>query len=152
MIITMKKILFILPLLVLFACKEKTGGSLSTDVIQNPEAVDGEDQDYPEFTFKTDRIEFGDITQGEKVTKSFEFTNTGNADLLISSVSGSCGCTIANSWPKEPVHPGEGGKIEVTFNSEGKDGQQVKQITVLANTKPASTTVALAGNVIAPKK
>ena len=147
----MKRILFILSLAVLASCNQPQEG-LSTDIIKNPAAVDGKDQDFPEFTFKTDRIEFGDITQGEKITRSFEFTNTGTADLIIASVNGTCGCTVANNWPKGPVHPGETGAIEVTFNSEGKDGQQVKQITVLANTNPASTTVALSGNVIAPTK
>ena len=134
----------------LLACKQTDKG-LSTDIIKNPASVtEGENAAYPEMTFKVERIEFGDITQGEKITRTFEFTNTGAAELVISNVSGSCGCTVANSWPKEPVAPGERGKIEVTFNSEGKEGQQEKQITVLTNTNPASNTVALAGNVIAP--
>jgi len=147
----MKKLLLIFSIAALVSCSGNQDG-LSTDIVKNPAAVDGENQTYPEFTFKTDRIEFGDIIQGDKITKAFEFTNTGDADLIITSVNGSCGCTVANNWPKKPVRPGENGKIEVTFNSEGKDGQQVKQITILANTNPASTTVALAGNVIAPKK
>lgn len=147
----MKKFLLVLSLAVVsMACNQNKDG-LSTDLVKNPAAANGENQKYPEFTFETDRIEFGDISQGEQITKTFVFTNTGEEDLLIASVNATCGCTVANNWPKEAVKPGEKGTIEVTFNSEGKDGQQVKQITILANTNPSSTTIALAGNVIAPK-
>lgn len=106
--------------------------------------------DMPVITFKEERIDFGKITEGDKVIRVFEFTNTGKSDLVISDVSAACGCTVPSNWPKQPVPPGESGKIEIQFNSEGKPGQQVKKITVLANTSPASTIVALAGEVIRP--
>ena len=41
--------------------------------------------------FETDVFDFGSITQGEKVTHSFFFTNTGESDLVIVSAKGSCG-------------------------------------------------------------
>lgn len=132
----------------LVSCKEKQEG-ITTDIINNP-TVTGDFEDMPVISFKEERIDFGKITEGEKVTKVFEFTNTGKSDLVISNVSATCGCTVPNSWPKEPIAPGKSGKIEVTFDSQNKPGQQVKQITVLANTNPASTVVAIAGDVIRP--
>jgi hypothetical protein len=75
---------------------------------------------------------------GEVVEHTFRFTNTGSKDLVISSASASCGCTIPN-WPKEPIAPGEKGEIKVEFNSNGKKDMVTKDITILANTNPVKT-------------
>ena len=45
----------------------------------------------------------------------FEFTNTGNAPLIITNVQSTCGCTVP-SKPKEPIMPGKSDKIEVKYN------------------------------------
>lgn len=99
--------------------------------------------------FEEERFNFGTITQGEKVKHTFMFTNTGNSDLVIVSAKGSCGCTVPE-WPKEPIAAGEQGEIYVVFNSDGKSGKQLKQISIVANTEPATSVIALEGDVIAP--
>ena len=82
--------------------------------------------------------DFGKVTDGERVEHTFKFTNTGEADLVISSATASCGCTIPD-WPKEPIAPGEKGEIKVEFNSAGKSDMVTKDITILANTNPVKT-------------
>lgn len=99
--------------------------------------------------FEEERFNFGTITQGEKVKHTFKFTNTGNSDLVIVSAKGSCGCTVPE-WPKEPIAAGEQGEIYVVFNSDGKSGKQVKQVSIVANTEPATSVIALEGDIIAP--
>lgn len=139
-------------LLLLAACKGNEE-DINSDLIRNPHSASGEQTDeLPAIKFNTERIELGDITQGEKITRRFEFTNTGTADLLITNIAASCHCTVANDWPTEPVKPGEGGSFSVTFDSENQEGQQVKKVTVTANTNPATHVVAIAGNVIVPGK
>ena len=39
----------------------------------------------------------------------------------------------------------------VVFNSDGKKGKQHKKVTVVANTEPATTVVALRGDIIVPE-
>ncbi|HEX4888298.1 MAG TPA: DUF1573 domain-containing protein [Luteibaculaceae bacterium] len=143
----MKKLIFLSMLaLAMTACKsEGQDGEITTDIIKNPATVDPDE--LPVITFKEERIDFGTIQEGDKVTKTFEFENTGKSELVLSGVSAACGCTVPNNWPRQPIAPGETGRIEVTFNSQGKPGQQVKQIVVTANTNPANTTIALAGFV-----
>lgn len=102
------------------------------------------------IVFEEEVFDFGSITQGEKVTHTFKFQNSGDADLVIVSAKGSCGCTVPE-WPKEPIPAGGEGVINVVFNSEGKSGKQHKRVTVVANTEPATTAVALKGDVIAPE-
>ncbi|MBL7736601.1 MAG: DUF1573 domain-containing protein [Chitinophagaceae bacterium] len=74
----------------------------------------------------------GKITEGQKVALSFRFRNSGENPLIIQSVQPACGCTIAE-YPKEPIAPGEEGEITGTFNSEGREGLQHKELTVSAN-------------------
>ena len=75
------------------------------------------------ITFKEKSIDFGDIVQGQKVSHTFELTNTGESPLVISNVAATCGCTVP-SWPKEPIAPGASAEIQVSFNSAGKMGKQ----------------------------
>lgn len=76
---------------------------------------------------------FGSIIEGQKLAISFRFKNTGDKPLVIESVHPACGCTVAD-YPKQPLKPGEEGEITGEFNSEGREGQQHKEITVATNT------------------
>jgi hypothetical protein len=87
------------------------------------------------------------VTEGEKVTYSFHFKNTGNTDLLIRHAQASCGCTVP-VWPKDPLAPGKEGFITVTFNSEGKSGQFNKSVTIISNTIPNTTNIYITGEVV----
>ncbi|NJL12937.1 MAG: DUF1573 domain-containing protein [Microscillaceae bacterium] len=96
---------------------------------------------FPELEYN-----FGQVEEGAIVKHSFKFKNTGKVPLLISDASASCGCT-ASDWPKEPVLPGKESEIKVEFNTQGKPGQQVKTITLTANTEPTTTILRLSGMV-----
>jgi hypothetical protein len=103
----------------------------------------------PVLEFTESVYDFGTISQGERVKHTYFFKNTGKSPLIIHSAQGSCGCTIPE-WPKEPIQPGEEGKIEVSFNSEYKSGHQEKMVTILANTKPTKTFLKITGEVVVP--
>lgn len=77
---------------------------------------------------------FGRITEGQTLDVSFRFKNTGDKPLVIRSVRPSCGCTAADP-PKEPVAPGAEGEIRASFNSQGREGINRKDIYIEANTK-----------------
>lgn len=104
----------------------------------------------PAMTFTKSEYDFGDINQGDKVSYTFDFKNTGNAPLIISNARASCGCTVPQ-WPKEPVAPGATSKIDVVFNSAGKRGRQTKSITITTNiTEKPQQQVFLKGMVNIP--
>lgn len=75
---------------------------------------------------------FGSIKEGEKVGCIFSFTNTGDADLILTAASASCGCTVPK-YEKKPVAPGGKGAIEVIFDSSGRSGLQAKTVVVQSN-------------------
>ena len=100
----------------------------------------------PQITWVADAKDLGQIPQGVPVTVNFEFTNTGNAPLIISNVKPACDCTDAK-WPKTPVMPGQKGSIEVTFDAKS-GGIFSKPATVTANTKPTESTIVFTGTVV----
>ena len=160
----MNKILLILSIF-LFSCddfakkvKENNSNSnsndtvnslLSSSLVMNSETGEkvSSQSPMPEFNFEKDLHDFGQLIDGEKVSYSFKFTNSGNAPLIITNAKGSCGCTVPN-WPKDPISPGETGTIDVTFNSSGRIGRQNKAITLTANTNPSRKVVNITSEVI----
>lgn len=100
----------------------------------------------PEMTFEDRTHEFGDIMQGEKVSYTFVYKNTGNAPLIIKSVKASCGCTTPK-YSKEPVQPGDEGFVEVVFDSAGRQGFQTKSVTLTTNTPEEIIEVNFTANV-----
>lgn len=138
-------------LLVSCSSGNKKDSDLPAGLVQNPNTASGKaDADkLPKIEFEKDFHDFGKIIQGEKVTYAFKFKNTGKSLLLISNVSTSCGCTVTN-FPKEPIKPGESGKIDVSFDSEGRRGPQNKTATVMANTQPNSTMLRIQAMIVLP--
>lgn len=101
--------------------------------------------------FKEKEVDFGDIKQGDKVSHTFELTNTGTTPLIISNVAATCGCTVP-SWPKEPVAPGATAKIQVSFNSAGKMGAQNSVVRIYSNASEPIEKISLKSNVLPKTK
>ncbi|MEK9740153.1 MAG: DUF1573 domain-containing protein [Flavobacteriaceae bacterium] len=102
----------------------------NTTVSEAPQTNGG----TPILTFDKTSHDFGTINEGEKVTTTFAFTNTGDADLIIVDARGSCGCTVPQYPKNTPIAPGETGEIVVSFDSSNKPGLQQKTVTLSANT------------------
>jgi hypothetical protein len=83
-------------------------------------------------------FDFGNVKKGSKSTHIFVFENTGKVPYSIDDAHGSCGCTIVD-FAKEPVQPGEKGKITVTFSADRDLNMQEKIVTIIANTQPVQT-------------
>ena len=109
------------------------------DLIRNPMSAEGYDNNekMPVIAFDENQHDFGRLSSGESISYSFHFRNTGNADLVISSASATCGCTVAD-YPKGRIVPGAEGYVTVTFKSAGKSGQQFQEVTVVTNAQPAT--------------
>ncbi len=103
-----------------------------------------------EIKFETVSHDFGNISEGTQASVEFSFTNTGNAPLVLSSVQASCGCTTPE-WTKDPIMPGQSGKIKAVYNSTGRPGTFTKSITVNSNAKNGTIVLTIKGNVEAKK-
>ncbi len=84
-----------------------------------------------EFKAKDNTIDYGTVNkEDDNGIRVFEFTNTGDAPLIITNVQSTCGCTVP-SKPTEPILPGKTGQIEVKYNMH--TGPIRKTITVESN-------------------
>lgn len=98
------------------------------------------------ITFKYLEYDFGKVEEGKIVKHEYEFTNTGSEPLIISDAKASCGCTVP-VWPKEPIAPGEKGKIQVEFDSKNKPGPANKTVSIFSNTEPNQINLTIKGQV-----
>ncbi|MFN3801492.1 DUF1573 domain-containing protein [Belliella pelovolcani] len=112
--------------------------------VQTTTAVDP--SSLGKFSFEEVEFDFGTIAEGKVVEHVFNFVNDGQAPLVISNVTASCGCTTPD-YTKTPVKPGESGFVKVAFNSAGKPGTQAPTVSIQANTSPNVNRLRLKGNV-----
>lgn len=128
-------------------------GLLPSDIVNNPNTASGNTsaKDFAAITFAAVEHDFGKVIQGEKVTYAFKFENSGKADLIVSDVSTSCGCTTPG-FTSEPVKPGGTGIIKVTFDSSNRKGFQNKTVSVVTNTQPNTNVLQIKAMVVVPEK
>lgn len=152
MFIRLKKhsILLLFCSLTLITCNPKNSDSNQGQASESVSENGSSEKKYARIKFESPEYEFGTVKQGELVNHTFTFKNDSDEPLIISNASASCGCTVPQ-WPKDPVKPGEEGKIQVQFNSTGKSGIQNKTVIITANTLPNTTTISLKGAVEAPE-
>ncbi|NOR86506.1 MAG: DUF1573 domain-containing protein [Bacteroidales bacterium] len=147
----MSRYILILMLAIAFVGCENNSDKLPVDMIQNPNTAEGLDKNSPTplVVFNKTTHDFGELIQGEIVSYNFSFTNTGNADLIISEVSSSCGCTVSE-YPLDAIKPGDTKSIKAIFDSESRIGFQNKRITVLTNATPAKYTLYIKAEISKP--
>jgi hypothetical protein len=145
-----KRVLFFAGMLVaasFTACNNAADKVAENEVEENAISADMVDNaGTAKFTFEEEQFDFGTINEGDVVEHEFTFTNSGDAPLIITSANGSCGCTVPNP-PKEPIAPGASASIKVSFNSQGKPGNQQKTVTINANTEPTTTILRISAQV-----
>ncbi len=142
----MKKIgilfIFLLTVLALPHCgnaSHRNSGKASANASDTGNAV---------LIFNEYEHNFGNVAEGVKAGYIFTFRNTGTADLVISSVTTTCGCTVPK-YSTKPISPGEGGNLEVIFDTSGRNGVQTKSITVKSNAKIPVVLLKITAEVMA---
>jgi hypothetical protein len=128
--------LSLLSMMAFMSCKENASSKVKTDNVAVAAERDESAKQVPVMEFEKSEHDFGIIEQGTPQETIFTFTNTGNAPLVITNATSSCGCTVPNP-PKEAIAPGEKGELVVKFNGSGQN-QVTKTITVVANTAKGS--------------
>lgn len=84
-----------------------------------------------EFKAKNNTIDYGTINKkSDNGIRSFEYTNTGDAPLIIYSIQSTSSCTVL-SKQHETVLPGKSSKIDIKYNIV--PGPIRKTITVESN-------------------
>jgi len=136
---------------IVLCCSTGNSDEIKSNIVHIPATANGNNDKarMPKIEFERTSHDFGKLIQGEKVSFTFKFKNTGNAMLVISGVVPSCSCAIAQ-FTKTPIPPGEEGSVTVNFNSETKKGIVNNSVVVMANTYPSETKLMVSAMVSLP--
>jgi len=99
----------------------------------------------PIMELQTTEVDYGAIVQDSDPFRFFEFTNTGDAPLVIKHAKGSCGCTVP-TYPKEPILPGESAQIKVRYDTK-RVGPFTKTVTLTTNEDVEKRILRIKGKV-----
>ena len=104
----------------------------------------------PKITFDKPIQELGYLLWRHPVTITYNFTNTGSSPLVISNVTTSCACTIAD-WTKKPVPAGAKGQVTAVFDAEAI-GHFYKEVGVYCNASSMPIYLEFNGEVTADSR
>jgi hypothetical protein len=102
------------------------------------------------ISFKNETVDYGKIVKGSDGVRVFEFTNTGDAELVVTNVKSSCGCTVPKK-PEGPISPGASGSIEVKYDTN-RVGPIRKTVTVYSNADEPIKALKIKGEVLNTSK
>ena len=106
--------------------------------------VDGD----AKISFENTKHDYGIVPFGGNGSYDYVFTNAGKTPLVIANCKKGCGCT-AVSWTKEPVLPGQKGKVTATYNTRNI-GYFDKGVDVYSNSTTPKINLRLVGTVADP--
>ncbi len=89
---------------------------------------------------------FGQIEWKSPVTVEYIITNTGNEPLVLTNVTTSCACSVAD-WTKEPIAPGAKGTVKASFDAKAL-GHFEKSVGIYSNADPHLVYLKFAGEVV----
>jgi hypothetical protein len=117
-------------------------------VVESPEEMLKVAQSKPltNVALSESQFDFGTMKKGDHKDHTYEITNTGKNPLIISQVKPGCGCTVPD-YTKEPILPGQKGKITLKFDSSNFDGLVNKQAEIYANVEKAPIVISFSADI-----
>ncbi|WP_397445591.1 DUF1573 domain-containing protein [Polaribacter sp. R77954] len=98
-----------------------------------------------EFEFKKEIINYGKIKKGADGKRIFEFTNIGDAPLIIKDIKTSCDCAVPKK-PEKPIMPNAKATITVEYDTS-KTGGFSKEIIIFSNAKKSVKKIKIKGYI-----
>ena len=90
----------------------------------------------PQIAVEVEKFDFGDVVNGDIVTRELVVRNEGNASLVIDTISTSCGCTTATLDPMT-IPAGETAVLHIEFDSGAHgpelNGELIRQVFLTSN-------------------
>ncbi|MGS2762023.1 DUF1573 domain-containing protein [Sinomicrobium sp. M5D2P9] len=149
----MKKVLLAIALVaaVFTSCKQDAASKVKAENVAQAAVRDKAASKLPVLEFDKKEHDFGTIQRGTAVETVFKLTNTGDAPLVITNATSSCGCTIPEYPKDKPIAPGESAELLVKYNGSGIN-KVTKTVTITTNTEKGSEQVRIMALVEEPAK
>jgi hypothetical protein len=106
----------------------------------------------PRIAVEPPSFDFGKVLPQRSVSREFAIRNFGKQDLVVDSVSTSCGCTVTDPPPpvKMVLKPGASQPLRVTLTTPANPGRISKSVLVKSNDpEHAAFEVKLTATVVA---
>lgn len=100
----------------------------------------------PRISSNKETHNFGQIEWKRPVTVEYTITNTGNQPLVLTNVTTSCACSVAD-WTRTPIAPGEKGTVSASFDAKAL-GHFEKTVGIYSNAEPHLVYLKFAGEVV----
>ena len=100
----------------------------------------------PRISSNKETHNFGQIEWKQPVTVEYSITNTGNKPLVLTNVTTSCACAVAE-WTKTPIAPGDKGMVKASFDAKAL-GRFEKSVGIYSNASPNLVYLKFAGEVV----
>lgn len=94
----------------------------------------------PKIVFEQTEIVYPNAKEGQTLAAQFTFTNQGGQNIIVDSVTPSCGCTVAKF--DKVVAPGQKGVINLDLDTSGITGA-FRKTAVVASNDPSNPFVTL---------
>jgi hypothetical protein len=109
----------------------------------------------PQISLEMSEFDFEDVVNGVIVTKDVVVTNSGQSDLVVETVTTTCGCTTATLNPMK-IRAGGTATLHIEFDSgaHGPEltGQIMRQVILISNDpEQPEATVELVANILPPE-
>ena len=83
----------------------------------------------------TDTLRFGHLGSGEIAVQRFWIENASAKPVVLVSTQRSCGC-VSIDYDPQPIAPATSRKMEITFDSRGEYGWQLKRMDLFFSGAP----------------
>lgn len=100
----------------------------------------------PRISSNKETHHFGQIEWKRPVTVEYTITNTGDKPLVLTNVTTSCACSVAD-WTQEPIAPGKKGTVKATFDAKAL-GHFDKSVGIYSNAEPRLVYLKFDGEVV----
>jgi len=136
------------PIIPANAQTTKTKSPTNKTITPAPAPVKTTTRKGPLVSFEHTKFDFGPINESIKfATHRFNYTNIGDAPLILNNVQTSCGCTTPE-WTHDTLQPGESGFVSARYETTNRIGKFQKTVTVYTNsTENAIIFLDIAGDV-----
>jgi hypothetical protein len=109
----------------------------------------------PQIEMELEKFDFGDVVNGVIASREVTVRNTGGADLVISTVTTTCGCTTA-SLDQMVIPAGDESVLQINFDSGAHgpylEGEVLRRVILISNDpEQPEATVDFGANILLPE-
>lgn len=128
-------------------------------VVRNEEMIASGEGPRVTYEIGRDSVDFGRVTQGAVLNHTYDMMSAGNADLIITQIKPTCGCTVAKLNVEndegemveytfgDPIPPGRKLELPAKMHTKNKRGNQSVRINIFSNDPRAQMQLGMKASI-----